>query len=204
MASDFVTPLGRWSYQYLLEPSRGKDGSQEPTYSVKALLPKDGEGVAEFIAKLQEGIKRKVADKFGTRAPKGMYCALKDGDTWTYKNSQDLQKDDHPEMAGCWVIQCKSKNRPAVVSADPSVEIINPSDIKSGDYGKVGFDVYCWERPDGAGVSFGLNTAQFIKAGEPLGRAPAKPTDDFSTVIQDSQGSGQPQTTEAPIDSMFQ
>ena len=162
MGKTIVTGKVRWSYTNLLAP-RAMEG-QEPKYSVTLLIPKSDTATKAAIDRaLEEAIQEGVASKFGGVRPLKIATPLYDGD-----GERPSGDPFGPECAGHWVMTASSKQKPQVVDADVQ-PIMDPSEIYSGCYGRVSLRFYAYNQSGKKGVGCGLQNAQKLADGEPLG-----------------------------------
>jgi hypothetical protein len=204
--SEFVTPKCRFSRCYLFSPAPTMNPSDTPKYELKGLVPKNAPGVAEWVKGVQQAVVTMAKNKFNGKVPPSLKVALKDGDTLVNQKTGELMKDKYPEFEGMWVVHCKSKYQPKVWDQQTNKEIVEPNAVKSGYWGRVGFDPFVWERPDGCGVSFGLNTVLLMQEDEVLGGGgPKDPRDDFEEYLADTpQGEEASATTDSTdVDDIF-
>lgn len=151
----------RFSYLYALTPN-SINGSK-PKYSVSLLIPKSDK---EQVSKINAAIKAAIIAKWGNKVPKGLDLPLRDGD----------DKDDE-NYAGHWYINAKSDNKPGFVNKNRE-EIIDPSEIYSGMYGRAAVNFYGFDMTANKGVACGLNNLQKLKDG-PAFSSRKKAEDDF-------------------------
>jgi len=165
-----VTGVVRLSYVNLFEPRKFKDTDKEPKYSVTILIPKDTPDGQKTIANIKAAI-QKAAEKgaqkhFGGRVPTNVNHTLKDGDTET-DDLGDLKCIKNPELKGQMYMRLSSKFAPKVLDAQRQ-EIINPTEIYSGAWGKVSLTCFAYSGDGKRGVSALLNNVMMTSDGEPL------------------------------------
>lgn len=156
-----VTPIGRLSYPYLVEPdnsSRFKDGK----YKTDLLIPKS-------VMKLEgKAFKQMVLDV-------GRFFF--DDDSLGFEDFNHPFKDgdlieDAPEhVKGHIIIRAKSNYPISIFGPDAQeMSAADAEKIKGGDYAKLIVNVYAYSQQEG-GVTLGLQGIQFVKPGKALGGA---------------------------------
>lgn len=187
--ADFVTPEGRLSFPNLYEAKAAQTGA-EPKYSCTVLVPKDAPGVAEWIARLQQGVQARIAEKWPNpdKRPKSFKFGIKDGDKAMFEsgeNSGSLKKDKYPEMAGCWVIQATGKNKPTVVDTAGN-PVFDAGQIKAGYWVRMSFNLFAYSNVN-VGVGCGLQNVLLVRQDEPFG-SQSRAEDDFSAFFEAANG----------------
>ena len=180
-----VTPEGRLSFPSLFEPKQGYADSP-PKYEATILLPKDGEGVAEFIRSLQAQVKAEIEKKWPNpdNRPGKLRMGIKDGDTVEFENGANagkLKKEKYPEFAGCWTIHATSKNAPQVVDSTGQF-IKSAAQVKAGYWVRISFDIFAYNNKN-VGVGCGLHNVLFVRADEPFGGG-SNPAADFAEFFE--------------------
>ena len=168
MATTITTNEIRLSYVTLAQPKAAMPG-QDPKYSVVMLIPKtDTATKAAIDAAINEAIQLAVASKWNGAAPQQVPNPIHDGDG--LKTTGEPYGD---ECKGCWVINasCKADRKPRVVDLNLQ-DIIDPSQIYSGMYGRVNVNFYAYNFNGRKGIGCGLNHIQKTRDGEALGGAP--------------------------------
>ena len=79
----------------------------------------------------------------------------------------DLKNIKYPEYKNSYFIRLASKNRPKVLDANRQ-EIIDPTQVYSGVYGRVSMTFFAYSGDGKRGVSAGLNNVMITRDGEPL------------------------------------
>jgi hypothetical protein len=105
-------------------------------------------------AAIEQGIEK----KWGGKKPAKLKLPLRDGDE---------ERPDDEAYAGKWFFSAKSKTKPGIVDKERQ-EILDETELVSGDYGRIHISVYPYEQK---GVAIALNHVQLLKKGEPLGAA---------------------------------
>ena len=171
-----ITGRVRLSYVHLERAVPPKDNPAGPLkFSVLLLIPKTDTKTLAAIKAAQEFA---IAAAWPKRPPK-VNTTMHDGDG-TKENGEPYGK----ECAGNWVMTVTAKDRPGLVDKDLQ-PMLNPREIKSGDYGRVSINAYTFDFSGKRGVSFGLNNVQKLEDGAPLGNARAEAEDDFATADDD-------------------
>jgi hypothetical protein len=158
----------RFSYVNLEAPKLAP-GATVPKYGMSVIIPKDHKKTVKAIL---DGIAAAVElgrDKFGKKWD-AKKLPLRDG---------DKEREDEA-YADSFFLNANSNNRPGMV--DKKVQpILDPKEIKSGDWGNVSLNFYPFNVNGNAGIAVGLNHVQKVKDGEPLGSVTSA-TDDFDEV----------------------
>ena len=149
----------RMSYVVLDKPRAVAEG-QEPKYSMSILISKsDKKTLKEIKEAIEEVKKAAVKDKCGGKLPANLRIPLRDGDE---------ERPDDEVYAGHYFINANAKTRPLILDYDKQ-EIMDPSEVYSGCYGKAVINFYAYSAPGNKGVGCGLLGVQKIADGEPLG-----------------------------------
>jgi hypothetical protein len=171
-----TTGEARLSYVHLLQPY-AREAGQKERYGVTVLVPKADVATKQRIdaaieAAMQDGAARLWSGKRYTIHP------LWDGDGLNASG-----QPFGPECKGHWVFTAGAdpQYKPRVVDANLQ-DILDPTKIYSGVYGRVGIDVYPYNNPNKKGVGFGLVNVQILHDGEPLGGGSVSPEDDFGAA----------------------
>lgn len=161
-----VTGECRLSFTNLFEPVAMREGDT-PKYSVTVIVPKsDEKTVAAIKAAIQAAAEAGAQKHFGGRVPTNVNSTFKDGDTAT-NDMGDLQKEKYPEYANSYYIRVSTKFKPKVLDANHQ-EIIDPTEIYSGVYGRVSMTFFAYSGDGKRGVSAVLNNVMKTRDGEPL------------------------------------
>lgn len=176
-----VTGKIRMSYEHILKPYKSPNAGpdDEPKYSVTVLVPKTDTATrakldAAIMAAKKRGIDTKKY-KEGTpidRLPDPIY----DGDGYR----ADGYTPFGPECEGMWVFtaSCSQDRKPRVVDANVQ-DILDPTEIYSGIWGRVAVDFFPYSFAGKQGVGCSLVNVQKLADGEPLGATRASAEDDF-------------------------
>ncbi len=168
-----TTGVCRASYLTVFKPKVNKDSPEgtEPKYSVTLLIPKTDTVTLEKIRQAQENAAKL---KFTAKMPAKLHYTLHDGDLPKESDGEAFGE----ECKGHFVIAVASKYKPKVVDLNND-EIIDPSELVSGDYIKASLNFYGFDFKGKKGVSAGLGNILFIRKGDPLGSS-SRPEDDFA------------------------
>lgn len=181
-STTITTGLVRFSYVHLFEAYSSQPG-QDPKYSVTILLPKtDTATKAAIDAAIAQATQEGLA-KWGGRLPATVFSPVWDGDG-KRQNGEPFSA----ECKGCWVFtaSCKKEHKPRVVDANLQ-DIIDATAVKSGDYGRVNINFYAYNQPARKGIGCGLNMAQYLQEGEPLGGPRITAEDAFGAPVPGMQ-----------------
>ena len=175
-----TTGVIRGSYVKLFKaelPKNHKPGDI-PKFGMTLLIPKDD---AETLRKLEAARQAAITIKWPNNPPKLIATTLHDGDLPRPSNGEDFG----PECKGHWVMAVQSKYKPTLGDVHGN-EIIDPSEVGSGDFFKASLGAYAYDTSGKKGVSFGLNNVLFIKKGESLG-GKSNFADDFADDLQQGE-----------------
>lgn len=174
-ATTITTGKIRLSYCHLFTPAKAP-GSDTEKYSVSVIIPKSDKATINKInAAVEEAKKQGASSKWGGKVPSRLHTPLRDGDE---------DRPDDPAYADSYFFNCSSKNRPAVVDRDIQ-DILDPSQVYSGCYGRVNVNFYAFDTNGNRGIAVGLNSVQKIADGEPLGGAAPSANEAFKEDLDD-------------------
>lgn len=172
-----VTGKVRLSYVHLFKPYSAVEGGEEK-YSVTVLIPKEDAETKKRIDNAIEAAAKEATQKIwnGIRPPK-IAIPIYDGDG--VRPSDDMPFGE--ECKGHWVITVSSKadQAPEVIDRFRN-PIIDPFEVKSGDYGRVSIRFFAYMFGGKKGIGAGLGNVQKLADGEPLGGSRIKAADDFA------------------------
>ena len=176
-----VTGKVRFSYEHLLKPYRSEAAGADdaPKYSVTVLVPKsDAATMQKINAAISAAKKRGVETKKykdGTPIDK-LPTPIWDGDGYR----ADGYTPFGDECKGMWVFtaSCAQDRKPRVVDANIQ-DIIDPTEIYSGIWGRVAVEFFPYNLAGKQGVGCSLCNAQKLADGEPLGAVRPSAEDDF-------------------------
>ena len=176
-----VTGKVRFSYEHIMRPYKGEnsDPNDAPKYSVTVLVPKSDTATMQRInagiaAAKKRGLETKKY-KDGTPVDK-LPTPIYDGDGYRADGYTPFGE----ECKGCWVFTASSSQdrKPSVVDASCQ-PILDPTEIYSGIYGRVGVDFFPYNFAGKQGVGCSLVNVQKLADGEPLGATRPSAEDDF-------------------------
>ncbi|WP_163195253.1 DUF2815 family protein [Clostridium thermarum] len=165
-----VTGKIRMSYANLFTARAIAEG-QEPKYSLCVLIPKSDKETIRKINGAIDTAKKAGASLWGGKLPSNLKTPLRDGDE---------ERPDQEEYAGHYFLNATSKQKPGIVDRNLN-EIIDPSEVYSGCYGRVSLNFYAFNQAGNKGIGCGLQNVQKLADGESLtGRTRAE--DDFEAI----------------------
>jgi len=176
MATQFITGKVRFAFVNIFQPRMNELKNREE-YSLMLLIDKRDE---ETVKAFKDAITKEVTQTWKNK-PASLDCTFKDGDV-------EKKDDKYAEMyEGHYYVQVSSKDKPGIVDQNCN-QIIDPNEVRSGDYGRVSLAAFGYGK--GAikgkstfspGVTFFLNNVQLMEKGEALGGKP-RATDEFGAV----------------------
>lgn len=198
-----TTGMVRFSYLHLTKPYAAAQGSKEK-YSATILIPKtDTETKQKIDAAIAAATQNGISSKWGGTAPAVIPNPVHDGDG-VRPNGEKFG----PECAGCWVLTANANvdHKPTVVDANLQ-EIINPTEIYSGMYGRVSLNFFAYAYTGHKGIGCGLGPVQKLRDGDPLGGSSVSAAEAFGTPLpgQNAQHpkvnpiTGQPMDPDVPF-----
>ena len=163
MATKVVTGKVRFSYPHIFEPEAAL-GAGDPKYSITLLIPKsDTETLGKIKAAMTEA-REIFCNRNGANAlPAKPVHTLKDGD-----GTKDNGDPFPPECAGHYVINVRSKTKPAIVDALRK-DVTDASQVYGGCYGRAAINFYGYNTAGQKGISATLLSVQVLPGGEPFG-----------------------------------
>lgn len=167
--TEIVSGEVRLSYAHLFTPAAPKNSAPgtEPKYSVCILIDKDDEKTLQLVrGAIKKAFEAGVPTRFGGKAPRVWHNPLRDGDEELESGKKD--PDKNPELAGHYFINASSKRKPGLVDRRGQ-DIIDPEELKSGDYAKVDINFYAYSNTGSNGVACGINNVMKTRDGESLG-----------------------------------
>ena len=161
----------RLSYCHLFQPRASLQPGGGAKYSVTILIPKsDVDTINRINEGIQAAINEGVTSKWGGIRPPQPPIPIHDGD--------GLKQSGEPfgeECRGCYVLTASDKLQPHIVDAYCN-DIMNPAEVYSGCYGRVGIRFFAYNSQGKKGIGCGLNAVQKLEDGTPLGgRGPVDP-----------------------------
>lgn len=172
-----VTGKVRLSYVNVFKPKAITAG-QEPKYSVSVIIPKTDKKTLDAIEKAIKIAIEEGKDKLSVKGkmPANIKTPLRDGDT---------ERQGDPAYENAFFINANNKNRPTVVGLDME-EIVDPLELKSGDYGRVAITFFAFNAEGNRGIGASLGNIQKVKEGDPLGSF-VSAADDFGDDFKDDE-----------------
>lgn len=162
-----VTGECRLSFCHLFEPYKVGE-NDEAKYSVTIILDKkkNAKDIEAIKAAIQKAAEKGAQKHFGGRVPTNVNNTLYDGDTAT-DDMGDLKNIKYPEYKGAYFMRLSTKYAPKVLGPDRQ-EIIDPTEVYSGMYGRVSLTAFAYSGDGRRGVSAVLNNVMKTNDGEPL------------------------------------
>lgn len=163
--TEVVTGKVRFSYLNVFTPKASNPGD-EAKYSVTLLIPKSDTTTLQKIKAAMAAAREAFVTRNGAQSmPAQPVHTLRDGDG-TRANGEEFGE----ECKGCFVITVSSKadRKPGVYDSFRN-NITDPSELKSGDYGRAHINFYCYSRNGKKGISAQLLGVQKLAEGEALG-----------------------------------
>lgn len=162
-----VTGEARLSFVNLFEPKKIGENDKDAKYSCTVIIPKSDTRTIEAIkAAIQAAAEAGAQKHFGGRVPTNVNNTFYDGDTAT-DDMGELKNIKYPEYAGNYFIRVSTKFKPKVLDANRQ-EIIDPTEVYSGMYGRVSMTFFAYSGDGRRGVSAVLNNVMKTRDGEPL------------------------------------
>lgn len=176
-----TTGVCRLGYVHLDKPYSMKPGD-EGKYSVQILIPKtDAQTVGALTQEIEKAKEYGLANKWNGAAPPNVPTPIHDGD-----GVKDNGEPYGEECRGCYVMNASASasNKPRVVDLNLQ-DILDPSEIYSGMYGRVSVNFYPYNYNGRKGIGCGLNHVQKVKDGNVLGGQKVSAEDAFSDAAID-------------------
>lgn len=182
MSTKVKTGKVRFGYVNVFEPRKNGD-EQEAKYSVMIIIDKDDKETLSALKQAFEAAKelgKEKCDGWKGKIPTNLELRVRNGDT---------ERPDDPACAGKYFINAKAnlKNKPQVIKKGEGgalVQITDPAEFQSGDYGKASLTLFPYGRNGNNGVGFGLNGIFFLEKGEPLAGS-SSAFSDFADEVED-------------------
>lgn len=161
--SKVVTGKVRFSYVHVFEPTAIGDKG-EKKYNMAVLIDKNDKVTLDKInAAIIETKMSKKSEWCKTQGGKDVWPKIE-----TCLRDGDIDKPDDPNYAGCYFINARSSRKPGLVDKQLQ-EVIDPSMIYSGCYGRVQLSFFPYDFMGKKGIGAGLDNIQTFNEGEPLG-----------------------------------
>lgn len=155
----------RLGYVHLDKPYTMKPDNPAK-YSVMVLVPKtDTATMANINQAIAEAKDIGINNKWNGTAPPRIPTPIHDGD-----GVKQTGEPYGPECKGHWVFTAyaQADRKPRIVDINLQ-DIIDPTEIYSGMYGRVSVNFYAYNYGGRKGIGCGLNHVQKTRDGEPLG-----------------------------------
>lgn len=164
---EIVTPEFRISFPSLFKPE-AREG-QEPKYKITMLFPA---AAAPALEPLYQRCREAIAAKWPDMAsrPKNIRNPFRSGD-------EKAHLAGYPGTIFATAV-ARVDNKPRVVGPDHA-DIIDPGKVYAGSYARAVLEIYAYSRNGNNGVGIGVVMVQWLRDGEPFGRAYGSPEDYF-------------------------
>lgn len=151
----------RLSYVHIFAPYTAQN-SDKAKYSCAILIDKkDTKTLGAIRAAVDAAIQTGKSSKWGGKIPANLKKPLRDG---------DAERPGEEEYAGKYFLNCSSDRKPGIVDSHLQ-EILDPTEVYSGCYGRVNVTFFPFDASGNRGVAVGLNHVMKVADGEPLGGA---------------------------------
>ena len=160
------------AHPYILTPRPDSAEIDPRKYTGMVIIKKSDK---ETITKLKAAVDASIKGLWPDKAPGGLAMPIKDGDA---KFAEDEKKFAH--LKGSVYLNAKTTTKPKVFDAQVQ-EIIDPTEVSSGDRAKVSLNFKAFDKAGNKGVGVYLNAVQILGKGPAIiGGGNAK--DDFTAV----------------------
>lgn len=144
---------------------KNEDGSEgDPKYSATFLIDPNSVDVEKYDAVIKALYNEAKESKFKGLpiTSNKLWKPLRDGADWLEEHP------DQTEFEGMLFLKASTKSQPAVFDEDGN-EMIDLSEIKSGDYVRASLTGYTFNKAGNRGFGFFLNSVKKIEEGDALG-----------------------------------
>ncbi len=207
-----LTPIFRGGYINFFEPKELPQ-SEKLAWGMQLMIPKAGEGVAEWKKELSKIYGQVLVDKFGMEKAKELFKAI------GAKSKFPVRDGDSPENAGLsnaeqlkghWFINANNLYRPpyfigpAGKKVDPTT--LTSDDVYSGAHYRAMLEFWYYDKAGNQGISTTLAAIMKVKDDENLGAGTTTEEaesafDDFSSeAVSVMDGIGDEETPKDPAD----
>jgi hypothetical protein len=175
LAVKVVTGEAILAHPYIFNP-RSESAEIDPgKYTGMVIIKKSDK---ETVTKLKSAVDSAIKSQWPDKAPGGLSMPIKDGDA---KFAEDEKK--YPHLQGTVYLNAKTTTKPKVFDAKVE-EILDPTEVTSGDYAKVSLNFKAFDKAGNKGVGVYLNAVQMLRKGPVvIGGGNAK--DDFHAENDD-------------------
>ena len=170
-----LTPVFRGGYVNFFEMKQ-LPNSEKMAYGMQLMIPKTGEGVAEWKKELNKIYGQVLIDKFGLEKAKDMAKAIGANDKFPVRDGDGPKSAglaNAEQLAGHWFINSNNQFRqpyfigPAGKKVDPSS--INTDDIYSGAHYRAMLEFWYYDTAGNQGISTTLAAIMKVKDDVNLG-----------------------------------
>lgn len=182
MAIQFVTGKVRFAFVNIFTP-RMNEMSGKEEYTLTLLIDKRDK---ETLKKFNDAAEKAAEEYWGKKRPGTISNTLKDGD------SPEIDEKYADMYNGNYFVRLSSKTQPGIVDQRLN-PILDSSELRSGDYGRVSLAAYAYGRGSAQkkssfdpGITYFLNNVQLLEKGEPLGGGKSRAEDDFDIVDEET------------------
>ena len=177
MSQLVVTGKVRFSYCNIFK-ARTFSEDQGAKYSICLLIPKTDKSTVKKIKDGMEAeIKEGITKYWRGKRPGNLKLPLRDG---------DVERPDSPEYKGMYFINASSTERPGIVDRNRE-DILDPSEVYSGCYGRASFNLYAFDKNGNRGIAAGLSNIMKLSDGPRLGGGRTSAQDDFDDDFVDEE-----------------
>lgn len=178
------TPLGRFSYPSLINPSKPEGSDGDPTYNVTLIFPSDTN-----LDDVKAAIRSAASDKWSEDKLKALIKADKFRNP--IKPNSLRTDDDGKPYAGYedqdgFHLTAKAYSNDKYVIVDKDRQVIGPELVVAGYWGKAIVNFVAYDKAGNQGVTAYLSGIQVCKKDETFGSAVAASVDEFDEEEGDS------------------
>lgn len=171
-----ITGKVRFSYVNIFK-SRAFQPGQDEKFSICLLIPKkDKKTVADIRKAMESAVQQGISEKWKGKKPANLKLPLRDGD--------EERADEAEEYTDMYFLNANSNQKPGVIDMYKN-EIIDPSEVYSGCWGRASINFYPFEVNGNKGIAVGLNNIQKLGDDEPLAGTRTSAENDFDDEFED-------------------
>lgn len=153
---------------------------EDKYYSTAIIISKDDKDTIAKINAAVEHLEKEYKAKNKGKLPAKWKRPLRDGDE---------EKPDDSNYENSFFLNCKSKNKPAIVGRERDENgklkpITDESEVYSGCYARLGINFYQFDTKGNLGIGVGLNSVQKLADGPKLAGG-SNPEADFEEEFED-------------------